>query len=101
MDTAQLDVSMKEVGIYHARFRPTLRKFLNQDFIEILLVNVFEALSGHPRSEHFKLSVENAKRDLEWLLLPQTPIIFDNGLVEYSAILDGGCLSEVRKYRLL
>jgi hypothetical protein len=101
LDTKRLEIEQIESGLYRAKFKPTLKKFENHEFIEILLISVMSALDQHPDRHRFETSLQNAKKDLEWLILPQTPVVFENGVTEYSAILDGGCFSEIRKMKLL
>lgn len=92
LNIGKLELSLKLKGVHEGHYRPTLTKFQNHQFVSLLLINVFSFLSHDPKGNLFNNSIQNAKRDKEWLIFPMTPVEFDNGIIEYSAILDGGCL---------
>ncbi len=79
-------------GLYEGFYSPTLIEFsrLNIEY-RILLLNVEEILLS-ANNANYKQSVEKAKIDKEWLLLPATIKQFNFNQWEYSAILDGSCI---------
>ena len=95
IDTKRIRLRRLENGVYEGLYRPHLAKFAALDNYRIILIDVVRVLEG---TSAYLDSLENAKRDEEWLILPATPVPFDNA-VEYSAILDGNCISEVKRYK--
>ena len=83
-------------GIYEGLYHPNLRIFEKIEFYRIIAINVIEALANEKGNSISKVKSE---RDKEWLILPATQVQFKNA-VEYSAILDGACFSEIRKFRI-
>jgi len=85
-------------GLYEGLYTPKLVKFsrLNIDY-RILLFNVEQILNAE-NSLLYHQSIENARRDKEWLLLPATPTQFNFNQMEYSGILDGACI-KYRKFK--
>lgn len=92
-------INWKEIepGIFEGLFTPSLFMFsrLTNNY-RIILVDVVTVLTLAHRNE-YKISLANAIRDKEWLLLPATHILLNSNRVEYSAILDGACIS-YKKY---
>jgi hypothetical protein len=60
------------------------------------LIDIFTALNEH---DEYEKSRSNSKKDEEWLILPATPIHLNNNLIEYSAIMDGACISEIKRFK--
>jgi hypothetical protein len=85
-------------GLYEGIYPPGLIMFsrLNIDY-RILLFNVEQILSTESNSK-YKQSIENARRNKEWLLLPAILTKFNFNQSEYSGILDGTCF-EFRKFK--
>lgn len=95
VDVGKISMYSIAPGIYEGFFKPILREFSNISKYRILLINVVDCLSGYKGYEKSRI---NAIRDKEWLILPATPKQMNVG-IEYSAILDGGILSEIRKFK--
>ncbi len=93
--TERIHWNRLEEGVYEGFFGPHLVKFGGGADYRIILIDVVSILE---KSTLYLDSFANAKRDEEWLLLPATPVPFDN-TVEYSGILDGNCISEIRRYK--
>lgn len=100
LGTHKLELQEKSKGVIEGRFKPSLKKFANHPFVTVLLVDAYTVLSNDPRRSLYEQAIYNADRDKEWLIFPTTPILFENGKVEYSALLDGACLTSIEKYRI-
>lgn len=84
-------------GVYEALYLPTLTKFKYLRYYKAIFINVSKALTNHAR---YIESYNNSIRDREWLVLPATKILLNSNISEYSGILDGGCISEIKKFKL-
>jgi hypothetical protein len=84
-------------GLYEAYFYPTLFEFQRQGFYRIYLLDIVTALKA-VGDDTYELATEYSGYDSEWLILPAMPKLFNTNTIEYSAFLDMGCISEVRKY---
>ena len=58
------------------------------------------SILNNATNPNYKIALEHARRDKEWLLLPATPTILNGGQIEYSAILDGSCIDFKKIKRL-
>lgn len=85
-------------GIFEGFYKPQLKKFRANEYYKILLINVNEFLTNY---DGFELSKSNSSRDKEWLIFPATEIKLNFDIVEYSAILDGGCFQEIESFKEL
>jgi hypothetical protein len=90
LSTSKMNPKRLGKGVFECFYTPSLVKFQNAD-CKLILIDVLEALFDTASS------IENAKRDSEWLVLPAN-IFYDKGQVEYSAILDIGHIGEIVKY---
>lgn len=84
-------------GIYEGLYPPSLSTFKKQKGYKIICINVADALDSH---EEYIQSIINANHDTEWLILPSTPVVFNNSKTENSAILDGSCIKGIKKYKI-
>lgn len=100
LGTHKLELFEKSKGIFEGRFIPSLKKFANHPFVSMLLVDAYTVLTNDPRRSLYEQAIHNADRDKEWLIFPTTPVLFENGTVEYTALLDGACLTSIEKYRI-
>lgn len=65
---------------------------------EIFLIDAYNFLQKHSNSSNSDEAKHKSQRDKEWLVLPQNPIRLNFGKIEYTGILDGGCIGRVTKY---
>lgn len=88
-------------GVFECYYKPILKEF--SDFYRILLINSFQFLidNGNKNESEYSEALANAKRDCEWLLLPATQKLFNNGQIEYSGILDTNCFKDITKYSFI
>lgn len=84
-------------GMYEAYFHPTLMEFRRQGFYRVFLLDIVTALKA-VGDDSYRLAAEYSGYDNEWLILPAMPKLFNNDKVEYSALLDMGCIADTRKY---
>lgn len=94
IDTDKIVIKEIGTGIYEGSFIPSLAMFKNE--YKLILINVFEFLK---LSEGYEVSKKNSKRDEEWLVFPATCIKLNNNQIEFSAILDGACISQIEAYK--
>jgi len=95
IDTDRISFTPIEIGVYVGFFNPSLSEFSNNTKYKIFLINVVEYLTIH---SGYEISKFNSTRDEEWLILPATMKQLNYG-VEYSAILDGSIIYEVKKFK--
>ena len=95
IDTSKINISKIDNGLYYGDFTPSLEIYKNCGFY-LYLINVVEFFTN---IEGFEIAYDLAKGDKEWLILPATNIINDSISNEYSAIIDGGCIHKIRKYK--
>jgi hypothetical protein len=95
IDTQKINWHFLEDGVYEGLYKPSLAEFANLVNYRIALIDVAQVLQN---TDDYKDSLENALRDEEWLILPATLIPFSNGY-EYSAILDGNCISDIKRFK--
>lgn len=89
-------------GIYHGYYEPGLIKFISfPGRAYVFLIDVKKAIRAFPNHPNYSNVLANATRDKEWLLLPAAPAVLNGGKVEYSGIMDGGCISEIERYKCL
>lgn len=89
-------------GIYHGHYEPGLIKFaFSPGRAYVFLIDVKNAIKAFPQHPNYSTVLANATRDKEWLLLPASPAVFNGGKVEYSGIMDGGCISTIEMYKLI
>jgi len=100
LDTRRLNFQVLLDGVYDVTFTPQLFIF-SKDFdkYRCILIDVKTYLSSLKADKDYNEAIENATRDQEWLLLPITPQLLNFNQIEFSAILDGGCISAVTKYK--
>lgn len=94
-------IDWKEItpGVFEGKYLPTLLKFKEYPgMCSVVLIDVCKAIESYPMLPDYDLVKSNANRDKEWLLLPTTPTILNNGKMENSGILDGYFISDIRKY---
>ncbi len=100
LDTTKLIINEIALGVYEGFFKPTLRRFKRiSDKYRILLMNVKYILSNFNQDSQYEMSIQKAGSDEEWLVLPATDMVLNSGRIEFSAILDGGCLSNITRYK--
>lgn len=86
-----------EPGVFEGFYTPSLTKFtMLTEAYRIILIDVVKVFTLSNNAK-YAASLKNALRDNEWLVLPATPVLFNSGQAEYSAILDGACIS-YKKY---
>lgn len=87
-------------GVFEGSYKPSLTLF-SKDYNEyrVILMHVATILAK-ANDNAYKDAFTNAVRDTEWLLLPATPVIFNNNQIQYSAILDGSCI-DLKKIKAL
>lgn len=84
-------------GVYSTSFVPSFKQFL--PVYNIVLIDVVKVLSNAPKSDLiWKNALDNAKRDLEWLLLPAATTNLGRG-TEFRGLLDCVIFSEISKYQ--
>lgn len=91
------DMRLKELsnGVYEGRY-----KTLNQLYASVvpesrmILIDVVKFLADF---DGFELTKSLSLNEKEWLILPANPIKFVNGY-EYSSLLEGGCIDEIKFY---
>jgi len=94
IDTSRLTVvSNTYPGIYECSYTPELYKFKRNGLYRVILIDATKALD-----RKYQTSIEYALFDNEWLILPATPVLFENGAIEYSGILDGACISSIKLF---
>lgn len=96
LDTQKIQWNKIGTGIYEGLYNPSLIKFGHIEKYRILCINVIEVLSANVQHSQ---SINNAKRDSEWLILPATLITLNSNKTEYSAILDMSDVFDVEKYK--
>ncbi len=96
LDTKTIKWDTIDKGVYVALYPPSLTKFMNLPYYRAIFINVSEVLSENAK---YIESYKNSTRDSEWLILPATKILLNSNKVEYPGILDGGCFSEIKKYK--
>jgi len=90
-ETEKVRWNILQPGIYEGFYTPSLFLFeKDTDKYRIILLDVKTILAKQPK---FEIAYKNARQDNEWLLLPATTTTFKPGLHEYSAILDGTCIT--------
>lgn len=82
-----------ENGVFEGLYEPGLLKFSRSSQpYRVILINVEQVLRESGNNSYHN-SLANAIRDKEWLLLPATLTMLNSGRMEYSAILEGACIS--------
>ena len=100
IDTTIISWKAMGIGIYEGCYKSGLNKFkFFPGNSKMILINVAEAINVYPKLSNYSIVHENAKRDQEWLLLPASEMIMNTGVLEYSGIMDGSCISEIVKYK--
>ena len=96
MHTDKVEWKELDPGIYEGMYEPILLKFSRiVSKYRVILIDVEKVLRLAGNND-FNGSINNAIRDGEWLLLPATSVLLNSGSLEYSAILDGACISYKR-----
>ena len=98
IDTRKIEWKKIDTGIYKGFYSTSLLKFNSNEKYQITFINVHDVLEEH---EKYLQSIINSKLDTEWLILPTTVITLNNNSNEYSAIFDGSCISEMKKFKHL
>lgn len=100
IDTSRLDVNKLSVGVYEAFYKPNLKVFAkDKDLYKIVIIDVKTVLSNAKDGNDYSVAIQKATDDEEWLIFPATVTqLSPDGRQGYSAILDGGCLSNITKY---
>jgi hypothetical protein len=95
LETERINWGEVAYGVFEGFYKPNLKKFTHYlDDYRIILLDVVRILTEYKDlSASYTSSLENAVLDKEWLLLPATITRLNSGQLEYSAILDGGCIS--------
>jgi hypothetical protein len=89
-------------GIYKVIYEPGLLKFKEYPgHAKVILIDVVRAMNNYQSHPNYAKILENANRDKEWLLLPASKMIMNTGVIQYSGIMDGSCISEIVKYKIL
>ncbi|WP_375584239.1 hypothetical protein [Cyclobacterium xiamenense] len=95
INTINLEAKELSPGVYEGKYKttnPLYAKVL--PISRLIIIDVAKFLLGLTGFDKSKL---NSSTDKEWLILPANPIKFVNR-IEYSSILDGGCIDEIRFY---
>ncbi len=95
LHTDLVDWSKLDHGVYQGLYKPSLEKFKITGLpYRVILMDVKTILNDWKHFDaSFSKAFANAVRDKEWLLLPATFIQFNAGRIEFSAIIDGACMS--------
>jgi hypothetical protein len=102
IDTTRIRWRTVSQGIQQGFYEPSLRKFqMYPGYAKIILIDVVTAINNYPSHPNYDKILSNAVRDKEWLLLPASEMQMNTGAVEYSGIMDGSCISEIVKYKVL
>lgn len=100
IDTHVADWSEIGPGVYLGKYEPNLATFKRfSDSFKCILIDVVNALKGQNDMENLDQILKNARRDMEWLLLPATPIELNFGKIQYSGILDGRIIKYIEVYK--
>lgn len=96
LDTERITIKELYDGVYEGYYKPLLNNpsllYENYRIFLFDVTKIFSNLDGFIKSK------ENSVRDKEWLIFPATPIQLNKG-IEYSGILDGGCIKEFKRYK--
>lgn len=95
IDTSKIQIIENPYpGIYKCIFKPQILMFREFEYYTIILIDAKIVLK-----DKFEMTAEYALFDKEWLLLPATLKLMNHNVLEYSAILDGGCISSISRYK--
>ncbi len=95
INTAKMEVKELSTGVYEGKYQtanPLHAQIL--PISRIIIIDLVKFLGGFTGFEKSKL---NSFKDKEWLVLPANPKKFVNR-IEYSSILDGGCIDDLKFY---
>jgi hypothetical protein len=96
-------VKWKQVsnGIYEGNYPTQLINFKKySDNYRVILIDVAEAISKLENPAAYKVILDNACRDKEWLLLPATLVDLNFNKREFSGIIDINYLYELVHYKI-
>jgi hypothetical protein len=100
LDTSRLKVNDNpSAGIYECTYYPTLLEYQPAGFYRIFLIDIETALKAE-NDESYKTALEYSGFDKEWLVLPAMPKLFEHGQIQFSAIMDGNCISSIEKFTI-
>ena len=100
IDTQSINWIEIGTGIYYGSYKPGLTKFKTfPGNSKMILIDIAKAIQVHKQNSSFAKVLTNAIRDKEWLLLPASEMVMNTGIVEFSGIMDGSCISEIIKYK--